>query len=105
MSNPTKGLVECGIGNDVDTVIGDGRVCMEGGVIFGVSLGQIAAEAQAAGKPVWTSLPGWDPLEGISDETCPWQLFPPVLTPGPGGAEGALIGFRRSWRSMPSSLS
>jgi cytosine/adenosine deaminase-related metal-dependent hydrolase len=69
--DPIKSLVECGVGDDVDTVIVDGRVCMEGGVIPGVDMAALRAEAQEAGERVWASLPEWDPLGRTAEEACP----------------------------------
>jgi 5-methylthioadenosine/S-adenosylhomocysteine deaminase len=67
-----KSVVECGVGDDVDTVIVDGVTRMEGGVIPGVDVGRLAADAQAAGEAVWASLPDWDPLGRSAEEACPW---------------------------------
>ncbi|MBM3733605.1 MAG: amidohydrolase family protein [Acidimicrobiia bacterium] len=71
--DPIKSLIECGVGDDVDTVIVDGRVSMEGGVIPGVDFAELRAEAQAAGERVWASLPEWDPLGRAAEEACPWS--------------------------------
>ena len=35
--DPVKSLVECGIGDDVDTVIVDGKIVMQGGKFPGVT--------------------------------------------------------------------
>ncbi|GLK78930.1 chlorohydrolase family protein [Methylopila turkensis] len=67
-----KSVVECGVGDDVDTVIVDGVVRMENGVIPGVDVSALMAEAQAAGEAVWDSLPDWDPLGRSAEEACPW---------------------------------
>src|SRR6185436_4836337 len=60
--DPVKSLVECGIGDDVDMVIVDGRTVMENGRIPGVDFGKLRAQAQAAGETIWKTLPDWDPL-------------------------------------------
>ena len=60
--DPVKSLVECGIGDDVDTVIVDGKIVMQGGKIPGVDFAALRAEAQAAGEKVWATLADWDPL-------------------------------------------
>ncbi len=70
--DPIKSLVECGVGDDVDTVIVDGKVVMEGGEIPGVDIGEIAREAQEAGEQVWATLQDWDPLGRTDIEACPW---------------------------------
>lgn len=70
--DPVKSVVECGIGDDVDTVIIDGKVCMEGGVIPGIDLAKLRDEAQVAGEQVWETLAEWDPLGRTAEEACPW---------------------------------
>jgi cytosine/adenosine deaminase-related metal-dependent hydrolase len=70
--DPVKSLVECGVGDDVDTVIVDGQVVMQGGKIPGVDFAALRAEAQVAGEKVWESLPEWDPLGRTAESACPW---------------------------------
>jgi cytosine/adenosine deaminase-related metal-dependent hydrolase len=70
--DPVKSVVECGVGDDVDTVIVDGKVCMEGGVIPGVDFAKLRDAAQAAGEQVWATLADWDPLGRTAEEACPW---------------------------------
>jgi 5-methylthioadenosine/S-adenosylhomocysteine deaminase len=70
--DPVKSVIECGVGDDVDTVIIDGKVVMEGGQIPGVDLSEIRSGAQASGEKVWASLPDWDPLERTAAEACPY---------------------------------
>ena len=72
--DPIKSLVECGVGDDVDTVIVDGKVCMEGGQIPGIDIAKLAADAQTAGEEVWRTLPDWDPLGRTADEASPWSF-------------------------------
>jgi 5-methylthioadenosine/S-adenosylhomocysteine deaminase len=69
--DPIKSVVECGVGDDIDTVIVDGKVCMEGGVIPGVDFDEIRAEAQTAGEEVWDTLQEWDMLGRHAEEACP----------------------------------
>jgi 5-methylthioadenosine/S-adenosylhomocysteine deaminase len=69
--DPVKSVVECGIGDDVDTVIVDGRICMESGTIAGIDFRQLNAEAQSAAESIWASLPEWDPLGRKAEEACP----------------------------------
>lgn len=71
--DPVKSVVECGVGDDVDTVIVDGRICMEGGVIPGVDFARLREEAQAAGEQVWDTLAEWDPLGRSAEDACPWS--------------------------------
>jgi cytosine/adenosine deaminase-related metal-dependent hydrolase len=75
--DPIKSIVECGVGDDVDTVIVDGRICMEGGVIPGVDFARVREEAQAAGEQVWATLAEWDPLGRTAEQASPWS-FPLV---------------------------
>jgi 5-methylthioadenosine/S-adenosylhomocysteine deaminase len=70
--DPVKSVVECGVGDDIDTVIVDGRICMEGGIIPGVNFGELGAAAQKAGEAIWATLPDWDPLGRTAEEACPW---------------------------------
>lgn len=69
--DPVKSVVECGVGDDVDTVIVNGKVCMENGVIPGVDFRRLREDAQSAGKAIWDTLPEWDPLGRTADEACP----------------------------------
>jgi len=69
--DPVRSVVDCGVGDDVDTVIVDGKVCMQGGVIPGVDFRQIRADTQAASEAIWATLPDWDPLGRTADEACP----------------------------------
>jgi cytosine/adenosine deaminase-related metal-dependent hydrolase len=72
--DPVKSVVECGVGDDVDTVIVDGKVCMEGGVIPGVDFTRLREESQAAGEQVWDTLAEWDPLGRSAEDACPWSF-------------------------------
>jgi len=69
--DPVRSVVDCGVGDDVDTVIVDGKVCMQGGVIPGVDFRRIRADTQAASEAIWATLPDWDPLGRTADEACP----------------------------------
>ena len=70
--DPVRSVVECGVGDDVDTVIVDGKVCMEGGVIPGVDFAKIMADTQTASEAIWATLPEWDPLGRTAEEACPY---------------------------------
>jgi len=72
--DPVKSLVECGIGDDVDTVIVDGIVRVEGGSIMGVDFGELRARTQAAGERIWAGWADWDPLGRSADEMCPFAF-------------------------------
>jgi 5-methylthioadenosine/S-adenosylhomocysteine deaminase len=71
--DPVKSIVECGVGDDVDTVIVDGKVVMAGAVIPGVDLAKLRAQAQAAAEQIWDTLADWDPLGRTHEQTCPWS--------------------------------
>jgi 5-methylthioadenosine/S-adenosylhomocysteine deaminase len=70
--DPVKSVVECGVGDDIDTVIVDGKMIMQGGKIPGVDFAKIRDDAQAAGEQVWATLQDWDPLGRTHEEACPW---------------------------------
>ncbi len=72
--DPIKSLVECGVGDDVDTVMVDGIVRMRGGEIPGLDIAKLAADAQSAGEAVWASVPEWDPRGRTAEEASPWSL-------------------------------
>jgi 5-methylthioadenosine/S-adenosylhomocysteine deaminase len=69
--DPVRSVVECGIGDDVDTVIVDGQICMEGGIIPGIDFRRLNADAQSAAEAIWATLPDWDPLGRTAEEACP----------------------------------
>ncbi len=70
--DPIKSLVECGVGDDVETVIIDGKTVMENRQIPGVDMIDLLRQAQSSGERVWASLPDWDPLSRTADEACPY---------------------------------
>jgi 5-methylthioadenosine/S-adenosylhomocysteine deaminase len=72
--DPIKSLVECGIGDDVDTVIVDGVTRVAGGRVAGVDLAALRAEAQAAAERIWGGWAAWDPLGRTADEMCPFAF-------------------------------
>lgn len=72
--DPIKSLVECGFGDDVETVIVDGVVRMERRRIPGVDVAAVRREAQQAGEEVWERLQEWDPLRRTADEISPWSF-------------------------------
>jgi len=72
--DPIKSLIDCGIGDDVDTVIVDGIVRMENGQIPGVDFAKLRADAQAAGERVWSRWQEWDPNGRTADEMSPYSF-------------------------------
>jgi 5-methylthioadenosine/S-adenosylhomocysteine deaminase len=85
--DPVKSLVECGVGDDVRTVIVSGKFCMEDGVVPGVDLAALRKQAQAAGERIWESLAEWDPRGRTAEEACPWS-FPLHARADEAGAQG-----------------
>jgi cytosine/adenosine deaminase-related metal-dependent hydrolase len=70
--DPIRTLVECGIGDDIDTVVVDGVVRVEGGRIPGVDFAVLRSQAQAAGERIWSGWASWDTLGRTADEMCPF---------------------------------
>jgi len=76
--DPVKSLVECGIGDDVETVIVDGVVRMERRRIPGVDVDDVRRRAQEAGEAVWSRLQEWDALGRTAEQMSPWSF--PLMT-------------------------
>jgi len=72
--DPIKSLVECGIGDDVETVVVDGVVRMENRRIPGVDLADLRARGQSAGEAIWARLQEWDPLRRTAEQMSPWSF-------------------------------
>ena len=72
--DPIKSLVECGVGDDIDTVIVDGRVCMENGVVPELDIAGLRSQAQLSGEHVWSTLQDWDPRGRTAEEASPWSF-------------------------------
>ena len=71
MRDPIRSLVECGVADDVRTVMVDGVVRMEDRVVAGVDIAALRASAQRMADGVWASLQDWDPLNRTADEMNP----------------------------------
>ena len=82
--DPIKSLVDCGIGNDVETVIVDGVVRMQDGRIPGVDFAVLRAEAQLAGERIWAGWSAWDPHGRSAEQMSPlsFPLANPRATAG-----------------------
>src|SRR5678815_3470301 len=72
--DPIHALVECGIGDDVETVIVDGVVRMRDRVIPGLDMAALRRQGQAAAETVWSGLPHWDALGRTADQMSPWSF-------------------------------
>jgi cytosine/adenosine deaminase-related metal-dependent hydrolase len=57
--DPIASLVECGSGRDVETVIVDGQVLVEGGKAVGFDESAMLREVQAESEKFWQSVPEW----------------------------------------------
>lgn len=69
--DPIRSLVECGIGDDVKTVIVNGKICMRDRVIEGIDDAQLLAAAQRVGERTWGNWQNWDTLGRTAEEMCP----------------------------------
>ncbi|HYC48287.1 MAG TPA: chlorohydrolase family protein [Burkholderiales bacterium] len=74
--DPVKTVVECGVGDDVDTAIVAGEVRMQDGRIPGIDLDAVRSRAQAASEKIWENWHASDPLGRHHDEMCPWSFCP-----------------------------
>jgi 5-methylthioadenosine/S-adenosylhomocysteine deaminase len=74
--DPIRNVVECGVGDDVDTAIVNGVVRMRGGKIIGLDLEEIRREAQVVADRLWSRLQEWDPLGRTADDMAPLSFCP-----------------------------
>lgn len=72
--DPIKSLVDCCIGDDVDTVIVDGVARMRGGHIPGVDFVALAAASQEMGEYIWKNWQVWDTLGRTAQEMSPYSF-------------------------------
>ena len=77
--DPIKSLIDCGIGDDVETVIVDGVIRMRDGVIPGIDFAVLREQAQAAGERVWAGWQSWDTLGRTASGMSPFSF--PLLNP------------------------
>lgn len=75
--DPIKSLVECGIADDIETVIVDGVVRMQDRKIPGVDLERVRTAAQRAGDYMWAHWNDWDPLMRTAEQMNPYSF--PVM--------------------------
>jgi cytosine/adenosine deaminase-related metal-dependent hydrolase len=69
--DPIHSLVECGIGDDVKTVIVGGRVCMRERVIEGIDDAALLRAAQSLGERTWSNWHTWDTHGLTAEQRCP----------------------------------
>lgn len=74
MRDPIRFLVECGIGDDVDTVIVDGEIRVAGGAIQGHDTAGLLDRAQRLSEATWESLPDWDPFARTARQMGPYAF-------------------------------
>jgi len=74
-ADPIKALVEGGCGRDVDTVIVDGKVLVQGGRTTRVDEDQVYAKAREATQRYWSHVAGWR-WDGASVERISPPAFP-----------------------------
>ncbi len=72
--DPIRALVECGIGDDVETVVIEGRFCMRDRVIPGVDLSALQREVQRDAEAIWEGIKDWDPLGRSAEERQPYSF-------------------------------
>jgi 5-methylthioadenosine/S-adenosylhomocysteine deaminase len=72
--DPVKALVECGAGDDVETVLIDGEIRMRDRVIPGIDVGALADQAQVAAERYWGNVATWDPWGRSIEELSPWSF-------------------------------
>ena len=71
--DPIKSLVECGVGDDVETVIVNGVVRMSNRAIPGVDFADLSVRAQTAGERIWSGWQHWDPHGRTAEEMSPFS--------------------------------
>lgn len=74
--DPIKSLVECGVGDDVTTVIVGGVVRMRDRKIPGVSIDELRKRAQRTGEHIWKHWHESDPLGRTARQANPWSYCP-----------------------------
>ncbi len=58
-ADPIKALVDAGCGRDVDTVIVDGKILVQGGRLLRVNEAEVYAKAREATRSYWSLVPTW----------------------------------------------
>jgi 5-methylthioadenosine/S-adenosylhomocysteine deaminase len=76
--DPIKAFIEYGSGRDIETVIIDGRVVMEGRSFKGVDEQGLLTAVQAEAERIWAKIPDWDVFGRQAEDISPWAF--PLLT-------------------------
>jgi cytosine/adenosine deaminase-related metal-dependent hydrolase len=74
-ADPIKALVDAGCGRDVDTVIVDGKVLVQGGRTTRVDEDEVYAKAREVTQRYWSQVPGWR-WDGATVERISPPAFP-----------------------------
>jgi len=74
--DPIRAIVECGVGDDVETVVVDGVTRLTDRRIPGVDLAQVRQQSQVVADHLWAHVQDWDPLLRSADEMCPMSFCP-----------------------------
>jgi Cytosine deaminase and related metal-dependent hydrolases len=72
--DPIKGLVDVGMGDDVQTVLIDGIVRMRDRQIADVEISEILDQAQNSAEDFWANIQNWDPFHRTMEEKAPWSF-------------------------------
>src|SRR5439155_26194976 len=91
--DPIKSLVECGTGRDVETVIVDAQVLIDGGKPARVDEPTLLAAVQAEGERLWRAIPEWHwSGKTLDDVVSPSYPVQGGRRQGLGGASATMCG-------------
>jgi 5-methylthioadenosine/S-adenosylhomocysteine deaminase len=74
--DPIKAFVEYGSGRDIDTVIIDGKIVIDGRRFLGVDEAELLTQVQVEAEKIWGKISEWDVKGRRAEEISPWA-FPP----------------------------
>ncbi len=74
--DPIRSIIECGIGDDVETVIVNGIVRMRDRRILELDLDEVRRAAQSTADHLWSHVQDWDPLFRTADDMSPLSFCP-----------------------------
>jgi cytosine/adenosine deaminase-related metal-dependent hydrolase len=77
--DPVRALVQCGTADDVEQVLVDGRLVVDGGRVAGVDEQKLLADAQREAERLWDSVRQWHWQGKTAEEFAPTS-FPPLET-------------------------
>ena len=82
-ADPIKALIDAGSGRDVDTVIVDGKILVQGGRAVRIDEAEVYAKARQATQNYWSHVPDWR-WDGAGVERIIPPAFPTHRAPGAG---------------------